>query len=659
MGPQPNVASTAFLIADPARAAMLTSLLDGRARPAGELAFAAGVTAPTASSHLGKLLAGGLLLLETQGRHRYYRLAGPHVALTLETLAAISPLGAPRRKAQSREAQSLRFARCCYDHLAGRVGVAVTTGLQERGFLVAAADKQYDVTQAGIAWFGSRGIDVGALKPGRRGACPPMPRLDGAGTPPRRSPRRALHALALRKRLAAALEVDASRRGHAEGLGGVAAGARCRPERHAANRVTITLGGSPAFQPGRGRSHRFPASRKEEQCNEVLAPMNDGDGEPAERPDEAAGLDGLSRFGLMAGQTIRRMVARGLIEAPLPIEDAQYQPASLDLRLGPRAYRVRASFLPGRERSVGDQLVRSQLDELSLEGRGAVLERGCVYVVPLLEGLRLPADISATANPKSSTGRLDIFTRLITDRSEVFDQVASGYQGGLFAEISPRSFSTRVRQGSKLNQIRFRRHRNPAADPVLADRDLLASHQKTRLVDGTLNLRGGLLLSVGLVPAADGIVGYRAQKHTDILDVDCVNAYEMGDFWEPLRLRADRRLILDPGEFYILASRERICIPADLAAEMVPIDPAMGEFRVHYAGFFDPGFGLTPGGQPGSRAVLEVRSHEVPFLLEHGQVIGRLAFERMAEPPDVLYGQGETSNYQGQGLKLSKHFRTP
>jgi len=377
--------------------------------------------------------------------------------------------------------------------------------------------------------------------------------------------------------------------------------------------------------------------------------------------DEAAasaaqGLGG--RIGLMAGQTIRRMVAQGLIDAPLPVEDSQYQPASLDLRLGARAYRVRASFLPGRERSVGDQLVRSQLDELSLEDRGAVLERGCVYVVPLLESLNLPVDISAAANPKSSTGRLDIFTRLITDRSEVFDQVAGGYRGRLYAEISPRSFSTRLRQGSKLNQIRFRRQ-NQSPEPVLSDSDLMASHQRAPLVDGVLNLRGGLLLSVGLAPTADGIIGYRAQKHTDILDVDCVNAYEMGDFWEPLRLRADRRLILDPGEFYILASRERICIPADLAAEMVPIDPAMGEFRVHYAGFFDPGFGFTPGGQPGSRAVLEVRSHEVPFVLEDGQIIGRLAFERMAEPPEVLYGQGETSNYQGQGLKLSKHFRTP
>ncbi len=367
-------------------------------------------------------------------------------------------------------------------------------------------------------------------------------------------------------------------------------------------------------------------------------------------------------FGLLGRDKIELMLRRNLIRLLSDIEPAQLQPASLDLRLGPRAYRVRASFLPGKNRSVEEQLRVLKPDEISLKGRGAVLERGCVYVIPLLETLALPISISATANPKSSSGRLDIFTRLITDRSEIFDVTEPGYGGQLYAEVSPRSFSVRVREGSKLNQIRFRRLNSQQlqrTDFAVDDRDLRRRHQQMPLVDGDLNLRGGLVLRVALSDATleSKIVGYRAQKHTDIIDVDAFAAYDAADFWEPVYARSDQRLILDPDEFYILASQEKLHIPPDLAAEMVPIDPAMGEFRVHYAGFFDPGFGFTESGLPGSRAVLEVRSHEVPFILEDGQVIGRLVFEKMAEAPDVLYGAAGLSNYQGQGLKLSKHFR--
>lgn len=367
-------------------------------------------------------------------------------------------------------------------------------------------------------------------------------------------------------------------------------------------------------------------------------------------------------FGLLGRDKIELMLRRNLIRILSDVEASQLQPASLDLRLGPRAYRVRASFLPGKSRSVEEQLRVLKPDEINLKGRGAVLERGCVYVIPLLETLALPISISATANPKSSSGRLDIFTRLITDRSEIFDVTEPGYCGQLYAEVSPRSFSVRVREGSKLNQIRFRRLNSQQlqrTDFAVDDRDLRKRHQQMPLVDGELNLRGGLVLRVALSDATleSKIVGYRAQKHTDIIDVDAVAAYDAADFWEPVYARSDQRLILDPDEFYILASQEKLHIPPDLAAEMVPIDPAMGEFRVHYAGFFDPGFGFTESGLPGSRAVLEVRSHEVPFILEDGQVIGRLVFEKMAEAPDVLYGAGGASNYQGQGLKLSKHFR--
>jgi dCTP deaminase len=388
--------------------------------------------------------------------------------------------------------------------------------------------------------------------------------------------------------------------------------------------------------------------------------------QPAPNPlpleDENAGILG-THFGLLGREKIELMLRRRMIRGLGEIEPAQIQPASLDLRLGGSAHRVRASFLPGKEHSVEEQLAYLKSDEISLEGEGAVLERGCVYVIPLLEFLSLPESVSTVANPKSSTGRLDIFTRLITDRSEIFDHVERGYEGRLYAEVSPRSFSVRVRKGSRLNQIRFRRWHPQQFSRTLfgvKDEELRERHSRLPLVDGDLNLRNGLVLRIALAPESLGAtIGFRAQKHTDIIDVDRVAAYDAADFWDPIQARFDKRLILDPDEFYILASQEKIHIPPDLAAEMVPIDPAMGEFRVHYAGFFDPGFGYTESGAPGSRAVLEVRSHEVPFILEDGQVIGRLVYEKMAEAPDPrhLYGADGVAHYQGQGLKLSKHFR--
>jgi dCTP deaminase len=367
-----------------------------------------------------------------------------------------------------------------------------------------------------------------------------------------------------------------------------------------------------------------------------------------------------TKAGLLPRQRIKGLIRRRMIQASVEIDETQIQPASLDLRLGTKAYRVPASFLPGKGKTVEAQLSELEFDEINLEA-GAVLERGTVYVVELMEHLSLPESVSALANPKSSTGRLDVFTRLIADRSEMFDAVPGGYQGKIYTEISPCSFSIRVRKGSRLNQLRFRR-RNPAqaetAKFAVSDRELLEQHRQMPLVDSEIALRNGLLLSVDLsAEHPSGLVGYRAQKFTGVIDVDSVAEYDPRDFWEQVHVRNYNKLILDPNQFYILASRERINIPPDWAAEMVPIDPMMGEFRVHYAGFFDPGFGFTEQGLPGSRAVLEVRSHEVPFVLEDGQAIGRLMYEPMAETPDMLYGQTETSNYQGQGLKLSKHFR--
>jgi dCTP deaminase len=365
-----------------------------------------------------------------------------------------------------------------------------------------------------------------------------------------------------------------------------------------------------------------------------------------------------SQGGVLSSRQIGAMVESGAIRVSAPLAHGQVQPASLDLRLGSKAYRVRASFLPGRDRAVGDILSALAYDEMSLEGEGAILERGCVYVVPLMESLELSADVAGAANPKSSTGRLDIFTRLITDRGERFDEVEPGYCGPLYAEVSPRSFSVRARAGSRLNQLRFRA-RPAGVGPgafVLPDLALSGLHERSPLVDGALNLRDGVVLRVALgADAFGGIVGYRAQKHTDVIDVDRIGAYRVEDYWDTLPAR-DGRLILDPGDFYILASRERLAIPSDLAAEMAPMDAAIGEFRVHYAGFFDPGFGAGADGRPGARAVLEVRSREVPFVLEDGQFIGRLVYEQMAEAPQTLYGEGGVSNYQGQGLKLSKHF---
>jgi dCTP deaminase len=362
--------------------------------------------------------------------------------------------------------------------------------------------------------------------------------------------------------------------------------------------------------------------------------------------------------GILPDRMIAALAAAGGIEAAHPFAPDQIQPASLDLRLGAIAYRVRASFLPGPGTPVGRRIAELKLHEFALT-EGAVLETGCVYIVPLIERLALPADISAATNPKSSTGRLDVFTRVIADETRGFDRVAGGYHGPLYAEISPKTFPVLVRQGSRLSQIRFRH-----GDASLDSGALRALHARERLVDRAEAVMGdGVAVSVDLSgngarnDNGGGIVGYRAKRHTAVVEVERRVAYEIADFWEPISARADRSLILDPDEFYILASTEAVQVPPDYAAEMVPFDPLVGEFRVHYAGFFDPGFGYAGAGGLGARAVLEVRSREVPFILEHGQIVGRLVYEKMLARPDQLYGSGIGSNYQAQGLKLSKHFR--
>ncbi len=357
------------------------------------------------------------------------------------------------------------------------------------------------------------------------------------------------------------------------------------------------------------------------------------------------------RSGILPAQAIRALVASGAIKPAMPIAVGQVQPASLDLRLGEVAYRVRASFLPGPGSSVAQKLSDLSLHTIDLT-HGAVLETGCVYVVPLLESLALPADISAAANPKSSTGRLDVFTRVIADGVDSFDTVPAGYQGRLYAEICPQTFPIVVRRGSYLSQLRLR-----IGDPIENDTALAALHARVRLVSGGVeDIRGGIALSVDIAGAKDSLVGYRAKRHTGIVDVDKPGACAILDYWEPIHVRGARRLILDPDQFYILASKEAVHVPPTHAAEMMPFNPLVGEFRVHYAGFMDPGFGHAPAGGSGARVVLEVRSHKVPFILEDGQTIGRLVYERMTETPEILYGSDLKSNYQAQGLKLSKHF---
>jgi dCTP deaminase len=356
--------------------------------------------------------------------------------------------------------------------------------------------------------------------------------------------------------------------------------------------------------------------------------------------------------GILPSQAIRALVASGEVTTGRPLGEKQVQPASLDLRLGEVAYRVRASFLPGPGVEVSERLDELSLHTIDLT-RGAVLETGCVYVVPLLEGLALPSTISAAANPKSSTGRLDVFTRVIADGVAAFDTVPAGYRGKLYAEICPQTFPIVVRTGSTLSQMRFRR-----GQPTLGDAELLALHEREHLVTGGLaaDISHGIALSVDLVGDATGLVGYRGKRHTGVVDVDAPGACALLDYWEPIHARGKRRLILDPDQFYILASKEAVHVPPMYAAEMVPFNPLVGEFRVHYAGFMDPGFGHEPAGGSGARVVLEVRSHKVPFVLEDGQVIGRLIYEAMTEQPDKLYGRDLGSNYQAQGLKLSKHF---
>ena len=379
------------------------------------------------------------------------------------------------------------------------------------------------------------------------------------------------------------------------------------------------------------------------------------------------------RQGILPSQEIRDLIKNGKICSSEDIAEDQIQPASIDLRLGRVAYRVEGSFLPNRSSTISAKIRAYQLAKIDLS-EPAVLARGHVFIIPLVESLALPPDMSGKANPKSTTGRLDIFTRLMTDGGSEFEQIPMGYNGDLYVEVVPRTFPIVVRTGTKLNQLRFWRGSSQRDDDYLRSKDRkqkLVHYENgngatqsqedsaTRIVSAPATIGGGLRLSVNLQGTdRESVVAYKGRKRTPPVDLSKVGEYDPAEYWETITKPKSDRLVLQPGDFYLLASKERLGVPPDHAAEMEQYDPSLGEFSVHYAGFFDPGFGYGGSGEiKGTRAVLEVRAHEVPILLEDKQTVGRVNYFRMAGVPEKLYGQGIGSSYQGQGLSLSKQFK--
>jgi dCTP deaminase len=372
-------------------------------------------------------------------------------------------------------------------------------------------------------------------------------------------------------------------------------------------------------------------------------------------PEDAAGV--------LPSQSLERAVELGIIDAgEFRIPPASIQPASIDLRLGPRAYRIRCSFLPDN-RPVEVKLKEFIVDELDLRDDGAVLETNRPYLIPLIEEVDLPPGVRGRSNPKSSTGRLDVFTRVITDQSFRFDEIRAGYRGRLYLEVVPLSFTVRVKQGLALNQLRL-----SIGSARLADEEIEALHliqpllyREGRPVPASeLATANGLFLGLDLRGDATGRVGYRAKDFAPPIEMSRLAGYDWEDYWEPVRREEGDRIVLAPEHFYLLLSDEAVEIPPEYAAEMTAYDPTSGELRTHYAGFFDPGFGFDSKGRfHGSRAALEVRAHDVPFMIEHRQRVCKLTFERMAARPEVLYGESIGSAYQRQTDTLSKHFRQP
>jgi dCTP deaminase len=368
------------------------------------------------------------------------------------------------------------------------------------------------------------------------------------------------------------------------------------------------------------------------------------------------------KSGVLVDAELKGLIGSGGISASTPVEKGQIQPASMDLRLGAKAYRIQASTLPGPRGTVRERIADLVMGEMDLT-KPQLFERGAVYLVPLQEGLKLPRGVQGTCSPKSSTGRLDIFVRVLTDDTSIYDTVAEGYEGPLYLEISPLTFPIMARMGDKLTQLRLRN-----GDVRVSDAELTSLHEKNPLLfglrepDEVAHMREGLWVSIDLTRKDDGagenpIIGYKAKRHTQPIDLAKIANYPWRRFWEPITASDCAPLILYPEEFYIFVSREHLCVPPGYSAEMVAYDTRIGELRVHYAGFFDPGWGMTEGKFHGTPAVLEVRAHDVPCVLKDGQRIGRFIYEHLSGEPEALYGSGIGSNYAGQRLKLAKQFK--
>lgn len=364
--------------------------------------------------------------------------------------------------------------------------------------------------------------------------------------------------------------------------------------------------------------------------------------------------------GILPSQELRDFVSTGKIRSSIDITEEQIQPSSIDLRLSNEAYRVRASFLPGKSTTLLNKATANGMLNQTLDiSNPTLLEPGIIYIIPLMESLDLPPDVYGIANPKSTTGRLDIFTRLITEPGDEFERVRKGYKGRLFIEVVSQTFPIVVQAGMKLNQLRFGRGRfNPTGDTTLKELDQGRPLTEADEETSESNIDRGLRITVDLQGIGSGIVAYRANRHSPPIDLGKINHYDVTDFWTPLYKNDRLQCVLEPGEFYILASKQRVRVPPDFAAEMLPYDLATQEFRVHYAGFFDPGFGYGLTGEvPGTRAVLEVRASQMPILLEDDQFVGRLNYYKMSKTPDMVYGGNIGSSYQQQGLALSKQFK--
>jgi dCTP deaminase len=373
-------------------------------------------------------------------------------------------------------------------------------------------------------------------------------------------------------------------------------------------------------------------------------------------PDAPAEEAQARTTGILPSQEISNLIARGNISAQPAINPDHIQPASLDLRLGDMAHRVRASFLPGPNSTVEAKIKELRMTRVDLTG-APVFEKDCVYIIPLVEELNLPENISGKANPKSTTGRLDIFTRLITDYGTEFDRVPPGYKGKLYAEVVSRTFTVALRAGMRLSQLRFVQGNPRSSDSAIRGLDREEPLVYEEDSPGKARVERGLRVTVNLEGAEGEIIAYKAKRYAPAIELDKINFYATEEFWEVRYQNASRNLILEPGDFYILASKERVSVPPEFAAEMVPFDPSDGEFRIHYAGFFDPGFGHGSGDIKGTPAVLEVRAHEVPFLMEHGQLVGRLNYMPLLSRPNKIYGTNIGSSYHHQALTLSKQFR--